>query len=106
MIAVGMSIELYIFGGYNSDAHLVIRANVEENGYMVVSYADSIYDETAKGSQCHVPVGFFARSPESIVEDLKKTGIIPPYFADWEIRLNPDRAEALYQYDRKRRVRA
>ena len=102
MIAPGVKTEIYTYGGYNSDEHMIIYVTVEKNGYSIVSLADSIYGAALTGSRCHEPFGFFSGSYESIVEELKKKGVIPAYFAKWKIDLKPDEVDALVQYDRNR----
>lgn len=101
MTDTGSEITLCLYGAYNSDEHLWIGVTVTGNGYDIVSQADSLWDRNVKGAAGHVPFGFFFRSPQSIIADLKKNGIIPEGLSHLTFHLNPEAAEELYRFDRK-----
>ena len=105
MIGIVTRTVIYMYGGYNSDEHLSICVTVKKDGYDITSEADSIYNKSLTGSQCHVPFGFFSRSPDTIVKDLEKKGIIPDDFAGAKIKLHREEAYELYQFDRNRKGR-
>ncbi len=103
MAKTGDRIIIYNAGAYNSDDHFLISVKITEDGYDIASEADSLYDSSVTGARGHIPFGFFCKSSEKTVAELRKSGIIPDYFSSARIDLIPDALDELMLFDQQAR---